>query len=221
MHFADTQIYCNLTFDLQSSTLTVDDLEFGLSVVIQNKGFARLCKQRDVYLVLKDTTTHAITTSLIHTDIRTWEDSISITQNFDLGVSGTFKLYLWIPDSDTALHANADYSIQFANAGTWDAQTGYNDLSQILTLDSPLSIEDIESEDPTLSIYPNPAANYLTIEVHKPIKGNLQIYNAVGQLVMELNPATKQSIDISHLEEGIYLIKLANNTSAQFKLIKK
>jgi hypothetical protein len=152
-------------FDLKSSTVTVNNLEFDLTLVIENSGFARIFKQRDVYLVLKNTTTNNLTTSLINTDIRTWEDAISITQNFDLGLSGTFELYLWIPDSDTTLRANPDYSIQFANMGTWDPQTGYNDLFQTITIDAPVSTEDVELEDHILSIYPNPASNYLTIEV--------------------------------------------------------
>jgi hypothetical protein len=83
---------------------------------------------------MKNTSTNAITTHLINTDIRTWETSVLINQNFNLELTGTFQLYLWMPDNDTLLATRADYSIQFANTSTWESTTGYNNLLQTITL---------------------------------------------------------------------------------------
>jgi hypothetical protein len=131
-------------FVLNSSTvvqLANSTDAFNLSLDLNNVGFARPFKQRNVYLVLKNTTTNAITTQLINTDIRTWETAVSINQNINPGVLGTFKLYLWMPDSDPALASRADYSIRLANTGTWEAATGYNDLLRTITLSTPLPVE--------------------------------------------------------------------------------
>ncbi len=128
-------------FVLNSSTVTANGSNFDLTLNIENVGFARLFKQRQVYLVLKNTTTNAVTTHLVNTDIRTWETTVSIVQNFNLGLVGTFKLYLWMPDAEPSLQSNLDYSIQLANTGTWEASTGYNDLLQTVTLSTSLPVE--------------------------------------------------------------------------------
>jgi hypothetical protein len=123
-------------FVLNTSTvaLNANTTSFDLTLNITNVGFARPFKQRKVYLVLKNTATNTLTTQLINTDIRTWETTVSITQNFNIGSAGTFKLYLWMPDNEPTLATRADYSIQLANTGTWESATGYNDLLQTITL---------------------------------------------------------------------------------------
>lgn len=66
--------------------------------------------------------------------MRTWETTASITQNFSVGLTGAYKLYLWMPDNESTLATRTDYSIQLANTGTWEASTGYNDLLQTISL---------------------------------------------------------------------------------------
>ncbi|GAA0732795.1 DUF4832 domain-containing protein [Aquimarina litoralis] len=208
-------------YTLTSSSVTVNNLDFDLALEIQNVGFARIFKERDVYLMIQNTETNDIITSLIDTDIRTWENTTTINQNFDIGISGTFKLYLWIPDNDVTLQTNPDYSIQLANTGTWNSPTGYNDLLQTITLEPSLSVDDIVLENNKLSIYPNPTSSDLTIKVHESIKEDIQIYNSLGQLIMKIHPLKIQKIDVSHLDGGIYFFKIGNSKIAQCKLIKK
>ena len=57
-------------FVLNSSTITTNNTNFDLNLALENVGFARAFKQRNVYLVLKNTITDAITTAVIDTDIR-------------------------------------------------------------------------------------------------------------------------------------------------------
>jgi hypothetical protein len=121
-------------FVLNSSTITNNGSNFDLALNLTNVGFARPFKQRNIYLVLKNTLTNTTTSHLINTDIRTWETSVSINQNFNLGLTGTYQLYLWLPDVSASLSVNPDYSIQFANTGTWEATTAYNNLLQTIIL---------------------------------------------------------------------------------------
>ena len=114
--------------------MTSNNTGFDINLNLTNVGFSRAFKKKNVYLVLKNINTNAITTELINTDIRTWEDSVSITQSFDLGLEGTFELYFWIPDNETSLENNSNYSIQFANINTWEPATGYNNLLQTISL---------------------------------------------------------------------------------------
>ena len=204
-------------FILNSSTVAVNATDFDLTLELENVGFGRVFKQRDVYLVLEDIATNNIITRQINTDIRSWERSETIVQNFDMGVSGTFKLYLWIPDSEPTLQANSDYSIQFTNTGTWDSQTGYNDLLQTVTLGTTASTGDMEVN--RISIYPNPAKEYLTIEVFGGVEEQVSIYNSLGQILMELPFCRKHFLDVSVWEEGVYFVCLGENKQQIQKVV--
>jgi len=73
-----------------------------------------------------------------------------------------------------------------------------------------------------VSLYPNPTSNRLNISAADTIK-NAEIYNLLGKRVMSLNiNNTSESIDVSNLASGIYLIKYeVNNAVGTSKFIKK
>jgi hypothetical protein len=66
-----------------------------------------------------------------------------------------------------------------------------------------------------LSLYPNPASNIVYI---KGAKGQVDIYDATGSLVIKQQIAKNNSVDISSLPKGVYVLKLNNQS---FKLIKE
>lgn len=207
-------------FVLNSSTVTPNALDFDLALNITNVGFARPFKERDVFLVLKNTETNDITTHLIDTDIRTWETSVSINQNFDLGITGTFELYLWMPDKEPLLSENSDYSIQLANNDIWDPATGFNNLQQTVTLEDILGVADVSDKN-QFYVYPNPSSNFITIHTNNYESEGVQFYNSLGQLVKETAVIKNEKIDVSGLNTGIYFIRLKNNPSATLKFIKQ
>lgn len=205
--------------ELDSSTITSNTTNFDIALNLSNVGYARPLRQRNVYLVLKNVQTNAITTALINTDIRTWETSVSITQNFDLGLTGTFQLYLWMPDQETTLETNPDYSIQLANMGLWEATTGYNDLLQTVVLDATLHVNDFLSNK-EFYMYPNPSSSTITLKLKKSDNAKIRIFNAKGQLTKQVSISDHHQLDISNLENGIYFISLDKNTSSAHKFIK-
>jgi hypothetical protein len=72
------------------------------------------------------------------------------------------------------------------------------------------------------SMYPNPAANKLNISA-KEIIQNAAVYNVLGKKVMSLEiNKSSESIDISNLASGIYLIKYnVNDKVGTAKFIKQ
>ncbi|MGI9525510.1 MAG: DUF4832 domain-containing protein [Weeksellaceae bacterium] len=206
-------------FVLNSSEVSSNNTGFNLTLNISNIGYARTFKQRNVYLVLKNTATNEITTALINTDIKTWENSVAINQGFNLDLEGTFQLYLWIPDNEISLENNPDYSIQLANTNTWEPATGYNNLHQTITLDSLGLVE--YPNNKSIFIYPNPASEFITIALKNTDVETIKIYNIYGQLVKVVSIASNQKINITELPAGIYFISLRNDKSSTFKLIKK
>ena len=72
------------------------------------------------------------------------------------------------------------------------------------------------------SMYPNPASNRLNISAKEAIQ-NAAVYNVLGKKVMSLEiNKSSESIDISNLASGIYLIKYnVNNKVGTAKFVKQ
>ncbi|MHA7057687.1 T9SS type A sorting domain-containing protein [Aquimarina sp. M1] len=219
-HYEEIVKNIGYRFVLNSSSITSNNDNFDLTLDISNVGYARPFKKRNVYLILKNMGTNEVTKVLIDTDIRTWESSVSITQNFDLGLTGTFQLYLWMPDIETNLESNSDYSIQLANQNIWESETGYNNLSQTVSFDSTLSIDDLALEN-NFSFYPNPASDIITIKLKELDNTEIQIFDVNGQLIKKYLVSDQEGLNISNLSNGLYFICLGKNTSTSVQFIKR
>jgi hypothetical protein len=70
-----------------------------------------------------------------------------------------------------------------------------------------------------LSIFPNPANDYIQINGAGLESEEYVIYNQLGDVISEGLISTDETIDISHLTNGLYFIRLSNNQMMKF--IKK
>ncbi|MCF6279989.1 MAG: glycoside hydrolase family 9 protein [Flavobacteriaceae bacterium] len=96
-------------------------------------------------------------------------------------------------------------------------------LAQVISLDSvTLSLNEIDNEKPFYTLAPNPTIDVLKIISNKFEKITVSIYNLQGQLVKKsFNILTNESINISTLANGMYLIKVkSNNRIITLKFIK-
>ena len=78
-------------------------------------------------------------------------------------------------------------------------------------------------EETGISVYPNPATDFVTIESNDISKNPLiSIYNLQGKLVNQFPlTETRKNIDISAYAKGLYLIKVSNNSNTKtFKILK-
>jgi hypothetical protein len=70
----------------------------------------------------------------------------------------------------------------------------------------PSSINDITAENNTISVYPNPAKDFITVNSIATIK-SVKVYNTVGQVVIEkLVKDNVAKIAISELKSGVYFV---------------
>ena len=162
-------------FELVNSNIT----NGVLTVTLKNVGFANIFNQRDVYLVLRNsTTTYSFK---LNTDIRRWDAGTTITLNNNLNffsvLDGTYDLFLNIPDKTLT---NPIYSIRFANTNIYDSVTGYNKLNQTF-------IKGTGSPTPVVTIY---VENNI-IKVTHLFSYTIGVYNLSGRLVSTTNNLTK------------------------------
>jgi hypothetical protein len=66
-----------------------------------------------------------------------------------------------------------------------------------------------------MTIYPNPASNYITIASTTHIE-EIIVYNSAGQVVLRsnTNQSNKNQLDISNLKGGLYEIVLRSTTNS-------
>jgi hypothetical protein len=73
-------------------------------------------------------------------------------------------------------------------------------------------IEELTLERFDVNLYPNPTTGLLTIEPHTQMEGDvrLSVYNSIGQVIWSggTSNLVRTSIDLSELQNGIYLIEL-------------
>lgn len=77
-------------------------------------------------------------------------------------------------------------------------------------------------EKPCITLSPNPAGRDLKISIsgNLPVGEQLQIYNSIGDVLIEVEAERTMEVNISALVSGIYFIKLKNDTTQPKKLIK-
>jgi hypothetical protein len=109
---------------------------FNLEVQLSNTGFAALYNPRPVFAVLTGGGKR-YELPLPTIDPRRWEPgkdhTISVSTPVPSDIApGTYQISLWLPDQYNSLRSIPAYSVRFANANVWDANTGLNILASDL-----------------------------------------------------------------------------------------
>ena len=129
------------------------------------------------------------------------------------GVTHTASLYIMNSESEW---------IQYEDEDSDDFTVTYNFLEPIemkaVTAGVQAGLSTIETEIPGIRIYPNPSSSVVNIDHNEDLE--ITLFNILGQQILKTNSKT---IDISSLNDGIYLIvaKDSNNKITNFKLMKK
>lgn len=78
-------------------------------------------------------------------------------------------------------------------------------------------VDDINAAN-QVAIYPNPATDNIYISLqHAPLEGMIQLFDNVGNVVMQQPVQQQQTLNISHLPAGMYYLKVENK---QYKISK-
>ena len=126
------------------------------------------------------------------------------------GVGGDYYI------DDFSIVAQGSSPVDFTNADD------IVDIGAYEYVDSSMSSGNSRLE-PNYHIYPNPTLNYISIK-NLDFNSLITIYNLAGQLVYsETNSNNKnETIDLSRLNSGIYLLNISNNNNSYtYRIIKK
>lgn len=89
-----------------------------------------------------------------------------------------------------------------------------------ISSDNATSVPGFDRADKSVSVYPNPTTGHIRIDSDSKIS-SIKIYTQIGQLLS--SNVERQSIDISHLKAGIYIVKVMDREGIikTQKIIKK
>ncbi|MCK9255634.1 MAG: C25 family cysteine peptidase [Bacteroidales bacterium] len=109
---------------------------------------------------------------------------------------------------------SAKGSVKITNASTsetlWEYTSSGNWSSK--TFQFCLDLTDIESHTANINIYPNPSTGIINIE-NENIISNISVFNNIGQMLENKNYKDSNiSIDLHNLPNGIYFIKITDDT---------
>ena len=144
-------------YQLMSATLP-DQASAGgkanINIKIKNAGYAPLYNERHAYLVLKAAGRQY--KIQLQTDPRRWKpNGVVTTVNEQVTIpsdvpSGTYELYLYLPDAYSSIASNPAYAIRFANNNVWEASSGMNKLNASVTIAGSSTPVDPPQDDATL-----------------------------------------------------------------------
>ena len=83
-------------------------------------------------------------------------------------------------------------------------------------------VTDATAKEEHFLVYPNPATNFITIDLKSNKKENtIHIYNSLGQEISSIiSENVSEKVDISKFSEGIYFIKVNETAYSKFQKIK-
>ena len=216
--FTDVQKRLGYRFQLKSAILpqnVTTGSSLNITLKISNQGFAAPFNERNAYIILKNTLTNQTYSLLMNTDPRTWLGpyELTITENLTLPSnlpSGSYRMYLSLPDATSSISARPDYAIRFANESVWESTTGYNNLNHTVNVNAPL-LGVANNSKLSMTIYPVPANNELAIEMDGINDFKVSVYNSLGQNVNASNTIeiNKMTINTQNLSNGLYFVEFS------------
>lgn len=144
------------------------------------------------------------------------EDSSQGTNHMNFKLSGSGE-YLYLLNTSMELVDSVSWGAQVTDQGYARMPNGTGSFviqNPTFNFNNNLTgVENVNSKEENLSVYPNPAATTLNIVLPGRVSGNISITNSVGQLVYNQPAATHNTINISGYTAGVYVIKYGNRAA--------
>lgn len=160
-----------------------------------------------------------------------WADNLTSTPNylhcnFKLSASGEILMLsdgnALVLDSLTFGTQTADVSLGRCPNGTGPFnflnKTSFNTENCV-----PIAVEEQSSNVNGIQLFPNPATNEFSFTYNNATSLNsINILNCTGQIVKSIEPTSRNTVDISKLNAGIYFVVFidSDKNQNQFKLVK-
>jgi len=140
------------------------------------------------------------------------EEQEGLHANFKLSANGE-ELYLTAPDG-VSIFDQITFGAQTTDITTGRYPNGTGDFVVMLPTfnaenGNAVGIQNIVVSDPEVKIYPNPASDWLKIEINDEKSYQFEIYNFFGSLIYEGIFVKEAKLAVSEWPSGLYVLKIA------------
>lgn len=140
-------------------------------------------------------------------------DGFANERDVNTTVSGAWETYTWDFAGDPPVYNTLTLMLGYAtpNDASSNATFLFDDIEQV---EPVLSVDDFNALGQNeIKSYPNPAREIVTISSKNNTIKNIQIFNILGEMVINLSPQVlEKSIDISGFSKGLYLAKVTTES---------
>jgi hypothetical protein len=116
---------------------------------------------------------------------------------------GTFAYFVTVDESNTAQYP---YFVGVEYYGEV-SHSDWTDATIPASSDCDLVTTSVKPESEVLNVYPNPTSDFISLDA----SGQLNILNALGQLVYSAEIVSNELVDLSNLDSGTYLFQVTND----------
>lgn len=163
-----------------------------------------------------------IITTILTVNMLPTVPSITAIDDTLTATGGTYTNYYWYKDGvllDSTSGASfvatgsGDYTVMVTNAN------GCTATSEVFNLLISGVTDAIALKG--LRVYPNPTTGMLTVSVGNPTVMNVMLYNALGQLITQVQPTQSNHLvlDISEQTPGVYLMQIVANDATHMQRV--
>ncbi len=141
-----------------------------------------------------------------------WRDGYSVKLSTTGKTKADFTVNLFSITKEDSIWKSRNVSLSaYSGQNVYIAFVNNSNDMFILDVDNikvaqPSSVNDITADNNSISVYPNPAKDFITVNSIATIK-SVKVYNTVGQVVIEkLVKDNVAKIAISELKSGVYFV---------------
>ena len=165
-------------------------------------------------------------------------------EKYENGMLGTEKIEFYLADFrstnnsddyildewtyvDLSSLGNADsllFSMESSDVGQFGMNTpAYFCLDNIRTKDSPVTGISANSVDLKISVFPNPAVDFIHVQHKEEFEGTIALIESTGKTIGRYDLSQHERIDVSNLSSGLYLlnIELSDGKNQTYSIIKE
>ncbi len=162
----------------------------------------------------------SISTTLINNHSTVYSSAIIYETENWVTISGNFiadSAYDYVMLGNFFTDSNTDFDSSLSHPITFYSFAYYyiDDVcvsSDSLECDLANSIDAIKTKG-SLSVYPNPANDFITVQFNTVTAASITLYNSLGQVVYARNtakPFANYKIDVSGIPQGMYFLQMKN-----------
>jgi len=105
--------------------------------------------------------------------------------------------------------------VELPAESVWDNAYHGNEHATVAWLYDPMSID--KEEEQKVLVFPNPASEYIQIKSDREV--NLAVFDAQGNLILSRENVMEESISVSDLSKGMYIIRIQDKEESWYQKI--